>query len=103
MTRASPEGGIERQFLIAADHPSLEGHFPGNPIVPGSVILEHVLAAWGQPCGEIARAKFHCPVTPGHPVRVSFVPRGAAGGIRFSCRCEGEQVCSGELVCAEGR
>ena len=37
--------------VIRADHPSLPGHFPGAPLVPGVVILDEVLEAlieWRQ-------------------------------------------------------
>jgi 3-hydroxymyristoyl/3-hydroxydecanoyl-(acyl carrier protein) dehydratase len=30
-------------FTINASHPSLKGHFPNNPIVPGVVILDEVI------------------------------------------------------------
>ena len=30
---------------ISSEHPSLPGHFPGNPIVPGVVILNVVFAS----------------------------------------------------------
>jgi len=30
-------------FTISSDHPALTDHFPGNPIVPGALILDHVL------------------------------------------------------------
>ena len=30
-------------FTIPADHPALPGHFPGQPIVPGVVVLDRVV------------------------------------------------------------
>ena len=32
----------DNNFLIKKTHPCLEGHFPGNPIVPGVVILDEI-------------------------------------------------------------
>ena len=50
-------------FTINADHPCLAGHFPGNPIVPGVVILDHVMQAIEDLAGtqtsiELAQVKF---------------------------------------------
>jgi 3-hydroxymyristoyl/3-hydroxydecanoyl-(acyl carrier protein) dehydratase len=32
----------QKQINIASEHPSLSGHFPDNPVLPGVVILDHV-------------------------------------------------------------
>ncbi|MEZ5592806.1 MAG: hypothetical protein R3F53_19725 [Gammaproteobacteria bacterium] len=36
---------------IGSEHPSLAGHFPSNPIVPGVVILDEVMQAVQQATG----------------------------------------------------
>lgn len=35
---------MDYTFTIPASHPSLEGHFPNNSIVPGVVILDEVFS-----------------------------------------------------------
>ncbi|MDB6164384.1 MAG: fabA-like domain protein, partial [Xanthomonadaceae bacterium] len=65
------------QFSIPATHPSLPGHFPGRPIVPGVLILERVIdaieAAQG-PLGtlRLPQVKFVQPLLPGEIAEVSL-------------------------------
>ena len=35
---------IEFDFCVPSGHPSLPGHFPQHPIVPGVLLLDHVLS-----------------------------------------------------------
>jgi 3-hydroxyacyl-[acyl-carrier-protein] dehydratase len=39
---------FEIRRAIPADHPSLAGHFPGAPVVPGVVILDEIAAALAE-------------------------------------------------------
>ena len=65
-------------FAVAADHPSLPGHFPGSPVVPGVVVLEEVLKAFESWHGRGARVaglrqvKFHAPLLPAERADVSL-------------------------------
>jgi 3-hydroxyacyl-[acyl-carrier-protein] dehydratase len=36
---------ISATMVISSAHPSLRGHFPQRPVVPGVVILDHVIDA----------------------------------------------------------
>ena len=42
---------VEFDFRVAADHPSLPGHFPGNPVVPGVLLLDRVMHGLQQATG----------------------------------------------------
>jgi len=96
----SREHEIER--IIPADHPSLAGHFPGNPIVPGVVILDEVVDALlqsGQARGLIGipSVKFTAPLRPGQAFLMRF---GALTGGRVDFRCTlpgGQMVAQGQL------
>lgn len=96
-----PADIVGGEFLVEPGHPSLPGHFPGNPVVPGVVLLQRILAAIedaGAGFGEeiVVDAKFLEPVRPGQ--QCSFaVSRTEAGRLRFECRVDGRTVAKGTL------
>jgi 3-hydroxymyristoyl/3-hydroxydecanoyl-(acyl carrier protein) dehydratase len=92
-----PVGG----FRIADDHPSLPGHFPGRPVVPGVVLLDAAFALIlaqrpGRGVAGIPSVKFTRPVRPGEHVLVSC----DAGGdrIAFACTVEERPVLHGSVT-----
>lgn len=91
---------IERIFK--ANHPAVQGHFPGNPIVPGAVLLSEVILAIEGLEGiaplRIASAKFLRPTLPGDRVLIDF-SRRARGTVDFRCSVEGALVLTGRLSC----
>ena len=88
---------------IAADHPSYAGHFPGEPILPGVVLLDAVLRAIDAaqaypPCRwQIATAKFQMIVRPGDALRVEH-QAGAQGSVSFTVLRGAEVVAGGKLT-----
>lgn len=95
-------------FVIPADHPSLPGHFPGRPLVPGVVLLDCVLDAVQAACPSLACAKlrlpqvkFLQPLLPGEPATVELVELAPAQGAprwRFRVMREADVLASGEIV-----
>jgi 3-hydroxymyristoyl/3-hydroxydecanoyl-(acyl carrier protein) dehydratase len=88
-------------FTISADHPALPGHFPGAPIVPGVVLLDHALALLAGhvdelQLGAVRRVKFLAPVLPGEDVSVYF-HQDLRQGVSFTCVRQGETILTGVL------
>lgn len=93
---------IERVF--EGDHPAARGHFPGNPIIPGALLLsesvEAIASALGGTQGpfQVRSAKFAHPVRPGDRMQVEY-SRDARGEIRFTCAVGGRTVLTGQFTC----
>ncbi len=93
---------------IAADHPAFVGHFPGRPLVPGVLLLAHVLeavcadpalAAMVGSAPRLGIAKFLSPVGPGTALAVHFEATAAA--LRFEVDAEGRLAASGHFERAD--
>jgi len=64
-------------FKIDHRHPALAGHFPGRPIVPAVLILDHILEWLSTEQIEINTVnhlKFLAPVKPEDEIRVEYEP-----------------------------
>jgi 3-hydroxymyristoyl/3-hydroxydecanoyl-(acyl carrier protein) dehydratase len=94
---------FEVRRVIHADHPTLPGHFPGTPLVPGVVILDEVLAAlieWREnsQLTGVRTVKFLAPLKPEQPFTIClFADNETAGEVNFCCRAEDRVIVEGRL------
>jgi 3-hydroxyacyl-[acyl-carrier-protein] dehydratase len=94
--------------LIHADHPSLPGHFPGAPLVPGVIILDEVVAAldeWRRDSqlSGIRSVKFLAPLKPEQPFTISLSATSKdAGEVSFCCRADERVIVEGRLAVVWG-
>jgi 3-hydroxyacyl-[acyl-carrier-protein] dehydratase len=99
---------FEVRRVIRADHPSLPGHFPSAPLVPGVVILDEVLEAlieWREKSQltAIRTVKFLTPLKPEQPFTISFsATNESAGEVDFYCRAEDRVIVKGRLKVSWG-
>lgn len=97
------DASLRMQFSIPADHPSLPGHFPGRPIVPGVVLLDRVLEAIESRHGPLGplrlpQVKFVQPLLPGETACIDL--DGVAPRWRFRVTRGETLLASGEVVAA---
>ena len=94
--------------IIRANHPTLPGHFPGAPLVPGVVILDEVLATlieWRQDSQltGIRMVKFLAPLQPEQAFTISLSVRNEhVAEVHFCCRAEDRVIVEGQLEVAWG-
>jgi 3-hydroxyacyl-[acyl-carrier-protein] dehydratase len=85
---------LTSQVFIEPEHPSFAGHFPGHPILPGVVIIDHVLqlASTAYPVSGISQSKFLAAVNPGDTLLISFKDT-----LSFNVQVGETTVCTGVL------
>ena len=91
-------------WTVPADHPAFAGHFPGHPIVPGVVLLDHAILLaealhGGAPASgwRVNQAKFLSPVGPGEVLGFELLA-DQRGGWRFNVRAAEREVASGSMA-----
>jgi 3-hydroxymyristoyl/3-hydroxydecanoyl-(acyl carrier protein) dehydratase len=109
-TRAAGEGAAagagaagEAPFTLPPDHPCLPGHFPGEPVVPGVVLLEAALQAMGVAATRpraLSWVKFLRPLLPAQAALIRW--HEAGGQLRFEVLREGAVLVRGALGQAAG-
>lgn len=90
---------LDALLPLAADHPSLAGHFPGHPLYPGVVLLDAAIAAteahFGATVRGVSAAKFLAPVFPGSAVRLTAERR--EDQVKFELSVDGTAVARGSM------
>ncbi len=99
--------GLRWTFVVPADFPLFEGHFPGHPILPGVVALDWMLAAaerfLQRPLGpvELANVKFQVVILPGAAVELTLTPK-PGGWLLTAIRSEAGIHASALIPAQEG-
>jgi 3-hydroxyacyl-[acyl-carrier-protein] dehydratase len=101
---------------VSANEPFFQGHFPGQPIMPGVLIIEAMAQAGAvllllefpdrqdklTVFSGIERAKFRRPIVPGDQVRLEIsviVWRGNAGKMEGKALVDGKLACEAVISC----
>lgn len=88
---------------LPKDHPAFAGHFPGQPLAPGVVVLDQVIQALRERLGvdvcvtRIPVAKFNQALLPDTAFHVSFNDLANDKATFKVCGDNGEQFASGQI------
>lgn len=93
---------MTHSFTIKASHPSLKGHFPNNPIVPGVVILDEVFNILQEAypkltVDKISMVKFTHTLLAEQKVDVEINEKSETS-ISFNCSHNNEKLVIGQLL-----
>jgi 3-hydroxyacyl-[acyl-carrier-protein] dehydratase len=90
-------------WIVPPDHPAFAGHFPGNPILPGVVLLDVALQIIVNTSGialdicDLGSVKFLSPAMPGDELLIQHTLT-AGGTIRFDIMAGVRKIASGSIA-----
>jgi len=89
-------------FTISTLHPSLAGHFPDHPIVPGVVVLDEVVGALKKQGYKniigFSQVKFVQPLLPEQLCHVEYEQSEKSSNIKFTCRVNDVVISRGSII-----
>ena len=81
-------------FHVPADHPSLSGHFPGRPIVPGVLLIDRMISALqlatAHRIGVLRQVKFISTLRAEEPVHALCDVEGLGASFELSVQRGGQ-------------
>jgi 3-hydroxyacyl-[acyl-carrier-protein] dehydratase len=103
---------VVAEKLVTNGEPYLQGHLPGQPLVPGVLLLEMLAQAGGFLEAEglhgaaiflagVQDARFRAPAFPGDRLRLEVEAAGAFAGllkVHGRVTCEGRELCRASLL-----
>ena len=91
---------------LSSDHPAARGHFPGNPVIPGAVLLSDTVRAIAEAlgadlsCCRVSAAKFRSFARPGDGMTIDYTGSRDQGA-EFTCSVDGRTVLTGNVAWGE--
>lgn len=92
MDEQAGDPSVTLEFTVPHQHPSFPDHFPGDPLVPGALLLNWMigLVAAHYRITGIKQCKFLRPVRPGDQLQWHVLDEGKS--LKIRCDCEMQPV-----------
>ncbi|MES2822091.1 MAG: hypothetical protein V4732_00720 [Pseudomonadota bacterium] len=97
------DSNSELLFSVPADHACYADHFPGNPLVPGALLLKWILATienkYQCKVTLLKSVKFLAPVKPGDDLQIILNTNSLKLPLSFDTYVNNTLVIKGSLAC----
>lgn len=94
----------ELLLLVPSEHACYADHFPGNPLVPGALLLKWILARlereFNCKVSNLKNIKFLAPVKPADTLKIIMIGDRTTAQLSFNIFVLSTQVIKGSIECS---